>query len=1248
MGESIEDYQVLNLLGKGAFACVYRARALTTGQEVAIKMIDKKLMQAAGMVARVRKEVEIHSRLKHPAILELYNYFEDSNYVYLVLEMCHNGELYRYLKTNCKVLSEQEARVFLRQIVQGMLYLHSHGILHRDLTLANLLLTKDMDVKIADFGLATQLSVPDEKHFTMCGTPNYISPEIAMRGAHGLEADVWSLGCMLYTFLVGKPPFDTQAVRTTLNRVISAEFDMPDHLSLEAKDLIKSLLKKNPKERIGLHDILEHPFLTNTSLREYKSRGHHNMLTNEASMDSGHDTMNTMSTNTSNTRYTSASRLRPTRAYPTPSLGPLTSTAEEEEGGSAQDSGWSWRGNNGVTGHYPTHPPSPPVRLRSSPNERVQKIPEKTMSTSAETRYPSSSHNSAMLSTISNPTFSSHQAVNLNSNKGTDFQTKLSHYLRGAENQEHKFSQQQSARGFNDGEDGSGYHGAKLRSYHGDNNYNNNPSQHGRRVDENPDPEPPSFPERKQDLERPGFMEVERSGHSSMTRQQLTGKPPTASHHCNYHHHHRANSKAGEEELRVFPSERGKSMNSVCHVNRLESQDELQDQDLGKGQNRSRYEGTTTGNWLKQDKDVDMKSVSSGQQAIDGVDNAQARGKNDLVTTGTEVVSKDGRRLRDLASPLNSLRLRPIRQKTRNAVMNILEDGEVCLEFFKSKDNQDRVVEVCKISADGRKIIVYQPKIPHQPVQDRPPTPPGDTACIYTYHDLPSKYWKKYQYAARFVKLVRSKTPKVTMYTTKAKCMLMENSPSADFEVVFADGAKVNCNPQGARIIEQDGTTITLGTESGVHHLSADAQKLWENVKQLHQHCLDLEAALSIAEQKAGIGHYFPVIVGRRPTMPCATGSSSDGKQAPSGEKKNNRGFLQQTEGSPVAVPAPTMLSFDGTVMSSHVTRVQEPRATKDVHNTLAGAKGQLFISQNSDNKRQAHGAERDLGVQKNQEHPIDSQARVALHDRGRKNKSLHEKESQKRTQSIEEEVYSKTPCNLSQKENMEHHDNTGRVGPRRGGEHTGRTTRSHQRGLHVKNGNSSDRIQDWEKEKLKNTGQSTSMHKRSVLDGNIVSDERPPHSGRDLPGEGRSRRHNTPTAGSTAEPYPSEPARSSSAKRHHSNQSSPASHARDRQKSQKRVTQSPEVTSPSARVLKRMFVPDVGWASQHCDGSVWVQFNDGTQVCVSSSQTAIKYVDQAGKVARYGETDHLPSHVMKKLEKLPAVVEKLAATGDS
>uniref|UniRef100_A0A2C9JP73 Serine/threonine-protein kinase PLK4 n=1 Tax=Biomphalaria glabrata TaxID=6526 RepID=A0A2C9JP73_BIOGL len=358
-----QDYQVLNLLGTGGFANVYRARSNLTGKEVAIKMIDKKRMKASGMSGRVKKEVEIHSRLKHPSVLELYNFFEDANYVYLVLELCHNGELQRYLQSLSQPFTEEEARRLMRQIVEGILYLHSHGILHRDLSLSNLLLNKEMNVKIADFGLATQLEGPEEKHFTMCGTPNYISPEIAMRSAHGLEADVWSLGCMLYTFLVGRPPFDTDAVKSTLNRVISAEYRLPSHLSPEAKDLIQGLLCKNPKDRIPLIEILAHKFMTSKPLVLKAPQ-----QVTEMSIDSGHGTFSSGKHSNAN----SIPRNQPMTAFPLRRQLPNQSQILEDE----NEQYCSGRYSDSDRGHasqssslISSHPTSPPVRDSRSEEE---------------------------------------------------------------------------------------------------------------------------------------------------------------------------------------------------------------------------------------------------------------------------------------------------------------------------------------------------------------------------------------------------------------------------------------------------------------------------------------------------------------------------------------------------------------------------------------------------------------------------------------------------------------------------------------------------------------------------------------------------------------------------------------------------------------------------------------------------------------------------------------------------------------
>lgn len=222
-------------------------------------------MTASNMTERVRQEVGIHARLKHPSILELYTFFEDANHVYLILELAHNGTLHRFLAERQKPLNEFESANIMSQVVNGLLHLHSNNIMHRDISMSNLLLTASMHVRISDFGLATQLKGVmgsyENKHTTLCGTPNYISPEVASRSSHGLKTDVWSLGCLLYTLLVGRPPFDTNGVKSTLTQVVMGNYTIPDHISAEARDLIQRLLCKDPMKRIEIFQVNTHPFM---------------------------------------------------------------------------------------------------------------------------------------------------------------------------------------------------------------------------------------------------------------------------------------------------------------------------------------------------------------------------------------------------------------------------------------------------------------------------------------------------------------------------------------------------------------------------------------------------------------------------------------------------------------------------------------------------------------------------------------------------------------------------------------------------------------------------------------------------------------------------------------------------------------------------------------------------------------------------------------------------------------------------
>ncbi|XP_014674308.1 PREDICTED: serine/threonine-protein kinase PLK4-like [Priapulus caudatus] len=938
-GDSIEHYQVLNLLGKGGFACVYKARCLNTGQLVAIKMIDKKLMQASGMVTRVRKEVEIHSRLKHPSILELFTYFEDNNYVYLVIEMCHNGELHRYLKSNCRVLSEDEARHCVRQVVQGMFYLHSHGIVHRDLTLANLLLTRDMNVKIADFGLATQLSVPDEKHFTMCGTPNYISPEIASRGAHGLEADVWSLGCMLYTMLVGKPPFDTDGVRTTLNRVVVGNYELPTSLSSQAKNLIQALLRKNPKERLKLTAIVDHPFMKMHGMEE-NSRGRRAV---EHSIDSGQGTMSTTTT------HTSSSRSRPLAVHPPSNLPTLTSYSDEPQSTHSHRSHDRWSSHERLRGHsedktcrqplaqvnnrgstsgsaYSRHPPSPPVRLKSSNKENrapssSEAFRSPLMSVEDILKKINTSLSSASLDNRS--THSKHRLVADDDKGGSIYRPRCNgdadpHRSRCAvdasshSRHDDHMSEMKQAGDYSDG-----------RQVHATTRQWETNSRDGRQATGN---------------------NTQRAPSSSDKHSAESGDPWTKN-----------RETCAQEESRSRSLLRDTSNRDHASGGQLS-------RDVG---------GAAFGGRRREVSREGMLAVSTQDPLPSSCDAATDRILPPTRTgSPADVSARCAVRdeppggggdvgLKGMTSPLNARRLRPTRQRTKNAMVGINAAADTIADtithrmpnywsrcdvatfifvtlvefllliplFFPDHvdgcSGSSKFIGVMAADAIRLEYLSFTITINHPNkgkgvlLADKPPSPPPSSPTSkFQYASLPSKLWKKYIYAARFVKLVRAKTPKVTFYSSATKCMLMENSPDADFEACFYNGAKVTQTGTKTKIIEVDGQLVTV--ELDVHSLSSHTRGLYDHTVECRQHCMDVESALEHIQLRTG-QDCFPVIVGRRPT-PVHRGDDINARCG------NNRTSLVDTRRSSriqtsPSIALPTMRSFEGTILSTTTTQ---------------------------------------------------------------------------------------------------------------------------------------------------------------------------------------------------------------------------------------------------------------------------------------------------------------------------------------
>ncbi|XP_071452732.1 serine/threonine-protein kinase PLK4 [Hetaerina americana] len=815
-GEQIEEYEVLNLLGKGGFASVYRAKCSKSGLEVAIKMIDKKLMKAAGMVDRVRQEVAIHSRLKHPAILELYTFFEDSNYVYLVLELCHNGELQRYLKISNKIICEEDACHTIRQVVEGLLYLHSHNILHRDMTLANLLLTKDMQIKIADFGLATQLTRPDEKHLTMCGTPNYISPEVATRSSHGLEADVWGLGCMLYTLLVGRPPFDTDAVKSTLTRVVMDNYQRPSNLSLEAMDLIDLLLKKNPKERIKLRNILEHPFMKkNQKNYEYLQK----KWMSQGGGDSG---MCTMSTDTGTGKesiksHTSIAKLDVDHDK-------IISLYSQQLGrikiGSCHEPRVS-------VSHFQQEERSKQICCATQRCPETYFAIEEANEPEENLPFVPSVHESHLMShcgvlSVHNPhAYSQHSHHSLHES-GCCISSTLTPIERG-------HTCHSSCQGCSNQEQSH-----CLTSSNVINPENANIFRHHART-----------------CARTCYSD----GLLSCRQTKLCRKPGMSE--CEFSESKwKSSHSCSCPNNDIHSSISNKLKVPLTHEHFHHKWPDLTSISINDNNTSVRPIIPPTGS-IPTNSDKTKDKVASVSESNEG---AKKRSCNENKEEAVQAVHLNG-----LISPISTCRLQPTRHRTKNAVLSILEFGEVCIEFVKKRNGEEKVVEVCRISADGMRVILYHPNNGKGCLLENipPELPKQGTDAIYSYESLPQKHWRKYLYAARFINLVKAKTPKVTFYSEKAKCLLMENFPDPDFEVCFYEGGKIVKSADEVKVIDSSGKTISTKFNHE-DSLPANITIMWKHFEQCYQHCTTLEKSLS-GLTRFDSDHCFPIIVGRRP-----------------------------------------------------------------------------------------------------------------------------------------------------------------------------------------------------------------------------------------------------------------------------------------------------------------------------------------------------------------------------------------------
>lgn len=260
--KSIGPYTFVKLLGVGAFAAVYEAKHTVTMVPVAVKVVSKqKLQQNPGEFELLQREVAIMKQLDFPFIVAFYEPLDDENNFYLVMELADEGTLLDLINRN-QGMSDKQAKRLFYQLVLSLEYLHRHKrIAHRDLKAENVMLDKNGNIRLVDFGLSKGFSESQVFLLTTCGSPAYVAPEIIRESPYTTAADLWSAGVLLYAMVFGTLPFGGDNLPELLNEIVEKELVVPKHVSPELRDLLGRLMTKDPAQRIRLEDVKKHPWL---------------------------------------------------------------------------------------------------------------------------------------------------------------------------------------------------------------------------------------------------------------------------------------------------------------------------------------------------------------------------------------------------------------------------------------------------------------------------------------------------------------------------------------------------------------------------------------------------------------------------------------------------------------------------------------------------------------------------------------------------------------------------------------------------------------------------------------------------------------------------------------------------------------------------------------------------------------------------------------------------------------------------
>ena len=261
---TFHDFIKLKVLGKGSFGEVLLVKLKANNKYYAMKILIKKQVKLRHQEAHTKAERDLMVKINCPFIVNIKFAFQDEYKLYIITEFMQGGEMFFHLHKE-KKFSNEKARFYIIEIILAIEFLHKHNMLYRDLKPENIMVDSNGHIKLTDFGLSKMFTKTKEKAFTICGTPQYLAPEILSDDGYDNSVDWWSLGCVMYEMLVGKAPFKIPKGSYLSADLYKKKISIPEYVTPEAKDLISKLLIPNPKNRLGYgkdgsQKIKDHPY----------------------------------------------------------------------------------------------------------------------------------------------------------------------------------------------------------------------------------------------------------------------------------------------------------------------------------------------------------------------------------------------------------------------------------------------------------------------------------------------------------------------------------------------------------------------------------------------------------------------------------------------------------------------------------------------------------------------------------------------------------------------------------------------------------------------------------------------------------------------------------------------------------------------------------------------------------------------------------------------------------------------------